>query len=80
MARLRASTHGLVIERGRYLGMVRSERKCRYCDRGVVESEEHILLDCVRWTEWRRDCFRDLRIAGASRGVRWKTLLSPVSL
>jgi len=46
ITRLRVSSHQLAIETGRYDGLQRSERICATCDMGVVDDEQHFLVDC----------------------------------
>ena len=47
ITKLRCSDHQLEIERGRYNGIMRSERTCRLCQNNDIESEEHFLMDCT---------------------------------
>lgn len=46
ITKLRLSNHDLCIERGRYLGLDKSERFCPFCPE-LIETEEHFLLQCT---------------------------------
>ena len=50
----RLSSHSLEIERGRYMNIVRDDRKCKLCSLNVVESEYHFLLCCPVYPALRR--------------------------
>ena len=42
------STHTLLIERGRHLGLPPQNRLCQTC--GVIEDEEHFLFHCAKYS------------------------------
>ena len=46
LAKLRSGTLPIEIEKGRYRNTARHERLCKQCSIGVVETEQHFLLDC----------------------------------
>ena len=46
IAKLRCSNHPLEIEKGRHKKKERSDRKCLFCDKNVIEDEKHFLLEC----------------------------------
>ena len=46
ITKLRLSNHDLCIERGRHLGIDKSERYCPFCP-NIIETEEHFLLQCT---------------------------------
>ena len=52
MVNFRCSSHGLMIEKGRYYGLERDFRCCPYCE-VLVEDEYHFLLICPLYTEIR---------------------------
>jgi hypothetical protein len=54
LSRFRLSSHQLEIERGRYSNIPRDERKCRFCNRNVIENEYHFLLVCPLYTSIRQ--------------------------
>ena len=54
LTKFRLASHDLVIERGRYENIDRSERICRYCNGNFVESEYHFLLVCPFYRELRQ--------------------------
>jgi hypothetical protein len=56
LARFRCSSHNLAIERGRAIGVNRSERYCLYCqllDVKVVEDEFHFVCMCPLYADLR---------------------------
>ena len=46
ITKLRCSDHQLDIERGRYRGILRTERICKLCTNNAIENEEHFLVRC----------------------------------
>ena len=60
MAKLRTSTHSLLIEKGRHLGLPRDKRLCQMCD--VIEDEEHFLFDCAKHSTLRSIIFNNLNM------------------
>lgn len=49
IAKIRCSAHSLEIEKGRHKNIPRTERICKLCDKGEVESEQHFLLKCNKY-------------------------------
>ena len=58
LSKLRISAHELEIERGRYLGKKREERKCKFCN--TIEDEVHFLDYCVQYKELRKELFDNI--------------------
>lgn len=52
MANFRSSSHSLMIEKGRHIGLPRDERFCLYC-KNIVEDEYHFVFICPLYTELR---------------------------
>ena len=46
ISKFRCSDHQLDIERGRYSGILRTERICKLCTSNLIENEEHFLVEC----------------------------------
>ncbi len=67
LTRLRISAHNLEIERGRYgnAPISRDKRFCRYCQEvlqiQVVESEKHVLNDCLLYIKHRTEFINNVR-------------------
>ena len=53
IAKLRLSSHPLLIETGRYSGVPRENRKCIYCDMDDIEDEFHFVCICTKYTVLR---------------------------
>jgi hypothetical protein len=51
LTRFRVSAHDLRIERGRYTGVARENRLCRYCSMTVIENEYNFLLFCPGFSD-----------------------------
>ena len=49
IAKIRCSSHSLEIEKGRHKNIPRTERICKLCDKGEIESEQHFLLKCDKY-------------------------------
>ena len=62
LTRLRVSAHDLEIERGRFSGQERSERRCTTC--GVLEDELHFLDACNRFSIARTRLQNSISIPG----------------
>ena len=58
ITRLRISAHRLKIETGRYIKLDRSERLCDKCSAGAVEDEQHFLIKCSKFNEYRNNLFQ----------------------
>ena len=59
-AKLRSGTHELRIETGRHKGEELKDRVCVLCARGLVEDEEHLLLDCWLYETYRQRMFSEI--------------------
>ena len=60
LARFRTSTHDLMIEKGRHIGLDRYLRHCPLCKRRnilIVENEFHFLIECAEYEELRQEIF-----------------------
>ena len=55
---LRISARRLKIETGRYIKLDRSEKLCDKCSEGAVEDEQHFLIDCSKFNEYRNNLFQ----------------------
>jgi hypothetical protein len=55
IARYRLSSHHLEVEEGRWKGVRRQDRVCRFCDSGSIENEYHVFIAC-RW-------YKEIRVA-----------------
>ena len=55
---LRISARRLKIETGRYIKLDRSEKLCDKCSEGAVEDEQHCLIDCSKFNEYRNNLFQ----------------------
>ena len=53
IAKLRLSSHPLLIETGRYSGIPWENRKCIYCDMDDIEDEFHFVCKCTNYTMLR---------------------------
>ena len=53
ITRWRLSNHDLMIEIGRYSGILRNERLCGTCD--ILEDEHHVIFQCPRYEIPRED-------------------------
>ena len=49
IAKIRCSSHSLEIEKGRHKNIPSTERICKLCDKGEIESEQHFLLKCDKY-------------------------------
>ena len=54
ISKIRCSDHHLEIEKGRHKNIPRSERKCRLCSLGEIETEQHFLLKCDAYNTLRK--------------------------
>ena len=64
--KLRASASCLEVTTGRYRGVARAERVCRWCKGGYVEDEEHFLDGCKWWRKERRPVWDAMRVGDES--------------
>ena len=48
------STHKLEIETGRYKNIDKEKRVCKVCNLSKIESEEHFLLECPKYSHHRK--------------------------
>ena len=53
ICKIRISAHNLMIEKGRYLNIPKTDRNCPICNVGQIENEEHFLLHCKEYTSKR---------------------------
>ena len=56
-SKLRLSSHDLMIERGRYRGVAREDRKCPFPSCTGIEDARHLLLDCVEYNQLREKLY-----------------------
>ena len=54
LSKFRTSSHELQIEKGRYINVVRSQRKCQKCNQNEVEDEYHFVLSCPFYLNLRQ--------------------------
>ena len=59
LTKFRLSCHDLRIEKGRYDGINRENRKCLNCNMGVIENEYHFLLICPKYYNIRQKFIKD---------------------
>ena len=63
--KLRISAHDLEVETGRYHGIPREERSCKWCllstNQNAVENETHLLFHCDLYTDLRSKITQTLR-------------------
>lgn len=57
ITKLRISAHKLNIEKGRYQGIPREERKCTRCNLGELDDERHLLISCNHTKDLRTCLF-----------------------
>ncbi|CAC5368664.1 unnamed protein product [Mytilus coruscus] len=53
LCKIRLSAHNLAIEKGRHLGLPTNDRVCNVCKSGEVEDENHFLLNCEKFSNYR---------------------------
>jgi len=58
--RMRAGVVGLEEETGRHRRIWRRKRVCRWCESGSVENVGHVLDECVKWNEERREMWAEV--------------------
>ena len=61
MTKFRISDHDLKIEKGRYMGIKRTERHCPYCHTKLIENENHFLVDCPLYDIHRKTLFKKIK-------------------
>ena len=54
---MRCGSHRLHVEIGKWTNLQQLMRKCRFCDSGLVEDEEHVILDCQAFVNQREEFF-----------------------
>ena len=59
LTKFRLSSHDLRIEKGRYDGTNRENRKCLNCNMGVIEKEYHFLLICPKFYNIRQKFIKE---------------------
>ena len=60
ISEFRLSAHKLEIESGRYEHKNREERKCKCCNLGAIEDEQHFILDCPAYLIYRNSFFQQV--------------------
>ena len=55
--KFRIRNHNLAIESGRYTNTLTDDRICVFCSLNVIESEEHMLLNCTLYNRLRNHFF-----------------------
>ena len=60
LSKIRLSNHDLMIEKGRHLGINKTERFCPFCPH-LIESEEHFLLQCETFATFRRTLISEIK-------------------
>ena len=63
LVRFRSSTHDLMIEKGRHIGIDPNYRVCNFClsyDLHIVETEFHFLIECEAYNDLRRNIIGNL--------------------
>lgn len=59
-AKFRCGVAPIGIELGRYTNIPVNDRICRQCNNGSIESESHVLLDCILYQDIRDSLFVSL--------------------
>ena len=54
LAKLRLSSHNLLIETGRHNNIDRNDRKCTICNNNDIEDEYHFVLICTLYDSLRK--------------------------
>jgi len=57
---LRTGSNQLEIERGRWKRLPRSQRLCQQCDWNAIENEEHFILKCPKYDNFREELFQKI--------------------
>ena len=60
VTRMRCGSHRLNVEIGRWTNIQQLSRKCRFCDSGLLEDEEHVILDCNAFKNERQQFFQEI--------------------
>ena len=55
ISKIKLSSHKLNIERGRYSGVPRQNRKCELCNKNDLEDEFHFMLVCDLYSDLRKE-------------------------
>ena len=55
ISKMRLSSHKLNIEKGRYTGVPRNDRKCELCNKNDIEDEYHFMIVCDVYNDLRRE-------------------------
>jgi hypothetical protein len=64
---LRSGTNKLAIETGRWKHLAVRDRLCMQCDRKVVETELHFVVECVKYKDYRCELFTKILDASNSK-------------
>ena len=59
--KFRISNHNLAIESGRYTNTLTDNRICVFCSLNAIESEEHMLLNCILYNSLRNHFFDKMK-------------------
>ena len=59
LTKFRLSNHDLMIEKGRHINVVRTERFCPFCPT-LIETEMHFLLQCETFLCLRRELYTEI--------------------
>ena len=62
LTKLRASSHTLKIETGRWQNIDRKDRLCHHCTGGFIEDEKHVIFDCTIHSTERKDTFQFIKL------------------
>jgi len=62
LAKFRLSSHDLEIEKGRYTKKSVNDRICQMCNSGQVEDEQHVIVDCEAYDEFRNTLIANMKI------------------
>ena len=68
---LRSGTNRLEIETGRWYGIEKHLRICKYCDLNEVESEQHFVMKCTRYNSFREEFYFSVASASGASGGKW---------
>lgn len=58
LAKFRCGVAPIRLETGRYEGLPEAERLCPVCDTAEVETEEHVLIRCPLYQDYRDELFQ----------------------
>jgi len=67
MFSLRSGTNRLQIEKGRWTKQAESQRLCQQCDAKSIESERHMVTECVKYDAERSRLFEKILLLSKSK-------------